>query len=311
MRRTPIFLNDENNPIIVGPFLVRPSTDVGDYLENRRVLRALNDKYHFEELESVIDNDETLDALYLFDGTRFIKDKVVNLFDNSEYSFPSMLGYLLDSFLDKLNFPLNKDTDKISGEEKMELIRDFLLNYQDFYEFESIVELSEFILSDISAINENKFSNLIEYSSDQYFVRRNFENLSDSLRAFQDTYGRWNYYIAFSDFAQPRKKSLLNAFKSREKLLLDKSFLTINNKLNSAAKLVERGVAGMSVVNYILRLSACMNLPDDKHAQFHESKLVDEWLELFNNFYPQYEKLKAWYIREKERSHSDLELANI
>lgn len=311
MRRTPIFLDDENNPALVGTFLMRPSNEVGDYLENRRILRALDDKCHFEELVDVINGDELLNAFYLFDGTRFIKDKVINLFDDSEYSFPSMLGYLLDSVIEKINFPLSKNTDKMPGDEKNRLIREFLLSYENFYEFEYMVELSNFVLSEISVLRRNRFSNLVEYSSDQFFVKKNFKNLNDSLKAFQDMYGRWNYYIAFSDFAEPRKKRFLNAFRGREKLLLDKNFLTINNNMNSIAKLLERGIAGMSVVNYILQLSACMNLPDDKYAKFHESELVDEWMELFTHFHPQYEKLKAWYIQEKEPSRSSLESISI
>jgi hypothetical protein len=295
MRRTPsFFVEPDPEDFFDSPegYLMRPKDHLGDYLENRRVLKALDDKLHFPELEGVIGNEDTLTSFYTFDGTRFMKDKVVNLFDKSEYSFPSMLANLYDCFVVKFNFPLSEEMNSFSERDLRSMLGNFVLEYKDFEEFAFLCELSDFVFNEVRGLHGNSFSELNNYRSDYPFGDVVSQKLMLSVRGFQAAYRSWRKHAEFYDFS-----SFVWGAKSHK---LNSTSSKISRGMERSRACLKSDIPGTIVNNYVTRLSACMNLPDDKHAELNESELVDEWLILFDNFYPKYERLKAWYVKHKE-----------
>lgn len=292
MRRTPDFFRDDDP---ISNVVRRPDSLVGDYLENRRILKILHSKFHFPELEGIINDAEALNAFYMFDGTRFIKARVVSLFDSSEYSFSNMLAYLGDAALRNFNFPV----DDPSHHGMLKLRRDFLLNYEESFEFDYFSELVAFVDMEGSLSREEDLS-LLSYHSD--IVSSSWSTLlATSLEGVSSVFDAWNSYME-SDYMYPTSKKRFWQY-SRERNLLMQKILHIKEKMKPFSNLSME----FYIDPYMTKLSACLNLPDDKHAEPEEKVLVDNWLELFDKFYPQYEKLKAWYIQEKKNT-SDVEV---
>ena len=308
MRRTPSFAKLDYDPFKDGDtldVLKRPDAVVGDYLENQRILRALHDKLHFPELEDIIDNKESLDSFYVFSGTRFIRDRVSKLFDDSEYSFPNMLTCYFDTFFKKLNFPHNKIVGEMPWRKHMKIVDDYLSKYKDFSEFKAISNLSDLVFSEVKRTDEKSLlsvfggNGLEDYASDYSFSIVNTGIYDRILKGFGSMYGYWIWYSGISDPAKAIRNSVWYMYKViRNRRRFTKLITSISEELSTAPG--RRSYIGI----YVTRLSACMNLPDDKYAELYESELVDKWLELFDNFYPQYEKLKAWYVQEKEFASS-------
>lgn len=286
MRRTPDFFSD-GDPIANVVFR-RPDGLVGDYLENHRILRVLHDRLHFPELEGVIDDAEGLDSFYVFDGTRFIKDRVVGLFDGSEYSFSNMLGHLGDAALRNFAFPVGE----FSYGERFELRRGFLLNYEGSFEFNYFSELVALIDAE-GHLGSNENLSLFSYRSDR--VSSFWPTLlSDCLPNLFSVRDAWNLYVDSDDLRKMMKKRLFDF--SGDRRLLRNNVSGIEKSMEPFNRLSRK----FYISPYMMKLSACLNLPDDKHAKSGEKILIERWLELFDKFYPEYEKLKAWYIGEKE-----------
>lgn len=295
MRRTPsLFVEPDPGDFFDSPegYLMRPKDHLGDYLENRRVLKALDDKFHFPELEGILGSEEALDSFYVFDGTRFMKDKFAILFDDSEYSFPSMLASLYDCFVFKLDLPFVENTNFSSERELRVKLGEFLLCYEDFEEFDLLIELSEFIFGEVYGSGKNSFSELYLYRSDYPFKDVVSKKLMLSVRGFHAACRSWRKHAEFYNFSN-------RGGKSHD---LDLTSAKISRGIERSCMCLRGDIPGTVVNNYVTRLSSYMNLPDDKHAELNESELVDEWLALFDRFYPQYDKLKAWYIQEKKLS---------
>lgn len=276
MKRSPDFSEIEG--MFGGTGLVRPDDEVGDYLENRRVLRALQKKFHFEELEDIIDDDEALDAFYVFDGTRFMKDKVVNLFDNSEYSFYSMFMFLVDKSFGGLYEPGASNAVYGAG------VYNFLS--KEDVDFEHFVSLSQHIKKWSTRLD---YSWLDKYGSDFHYVNEQWDKSFSSFVNRVSIGSRNLLSPAVLTIPQMTRKMFW-------RFVFDWRFAARVRTFKFTLSNVSRAI----MVNYFRSLSACMNLPDDKHAKAKELELIDKWLELFEAFYPEYEKLKTWYIKEKE-----------
>lgn len=292
MRRTPDFFRDDDP---ISNVVRRPDSLVGDYLENRRILKILHSKFHFPELEGIINDAEALNAFYMFDGTRFIKARVVSLFDSSEYSFSSMLAHLGNAALRDFKFPV----DGPSHHGMLELRRDFLLNYEESFEFDYFSELVAFVDMEGSLPREEDLS-LLNYHSDMGPLIWP-ALLTTSLEGASSMFGVWNSYMK-SDYMYPTSKKRFWQYYKERNLLMPK-ILHIKDKMKPFSKLYMQ----FCIAPYMMKLSACLNLPDDKHAEPEEKVLIDNWLELFDKFYSQYEKLKTWYIQEKKNT-SDVEV---
>lgn len=275
MRRTPDFLEVKNHAVFNIDLFIRPDNEVGDHLENRRILRAIQDKFHFEELEGIIDDDETLEALYLFDGTRFMKERVLNLFDDSEYSFYTMFSALMKNAFEALEVNYG-----IKGSGAL---------LEDASDAKYVLSLCEFIEFWDKG---NHSLGLTHYAADLYYHGRFYMELNTSVRKRYQVGRGWSSHVGVAAW-------LLSGWRSPGNL--------VKNKWNAARNLLllSRGVKAMqspSVGDYVMCLSSCLNLPDDKHAEPGEKVLIEEWLRRFEAFYPEYEKLKAWYIKEKENT---------
>jgi hypothetical protein len=279
MRRTPSFVDKSDDIVFRGVSLRRPNDFIGDFLENRRVLRALHGKLHFPELEGIVDDDEALNAFYAFDGTRFIKDRVLNLFDDSEYSFRSMFMSLVDDAFAALR--IKQDIDSSVYDQRL---YKFLGGRS--LEVEHVLELSGYV----NTWGKNiRVLRLVRYSSDFYHTDSWYTDFHLFFKRVASIHNNLLYYSDFNAVLGTKLiwRSVFDRRVSMRMKLINKSLDSLKNT---------------SLVDHLMGLSSCMNLPDDKHAEGNESELVDKWLEMFDSFYPQYERLKAWYIREKESS---------
>lgn len=288
MRRTPDFLTTFNGYCTA---LSKPDDFVGDFLENRRILRVLHEKLHFLEIEDIIDDDEALDAFYVFNGARFIKDKVLNLFDDSEYSFPSMLGYLCDASRRDFVFPFCGDTEA----ENNELRRNFLLEYAGSVKINYFSEVVYFAWVN-GVLNSGEQVSLYNYHSDEVSMDKH-KRLEGAVQKVLPLEDSWMWYRASDNVHRMTRTSLWRF--SRRGRLFKRNLACVEENMRAYSRL---GTYNSNVMRYVMKLSACLNLPDDKHAEPEEKVLIDNWLELFDKFYPEYEKLKAWYVEHKEKS---------
>lgn len=300
MRRTPIFdriKTDSGRPEEPArrTTLRRPNMVLGDYLENRRVLRALHSKFTYPELEGIIDNDESLDSFYLFDGTRFIKEKVLNIFNDSEYSFVNMLEYLT-----KKGF---EEVEPIASEFSYNprKFTDFLLSREHhgkYLNFEYLLENVSFIYSWMGRNDRLSFES---YTADYNYVVNLGVPANNEFIKFQYLIKNWSMHTAFVTDENKRVKKILNFLAGMPRLSSEFGVKEFNEKMREIQFLFQH-TFDPGVDNYIKLLSSGVNFPDDKNAEPEELEYVDEWLKMFESFYPMYERLLRWYISNKKVS---------
>ena len=298
MRRTPSFKREK---VAEGAeyFLLkprRPSKLIGDFLENQRILQVLHKHMQLPELTGIIDDKNALESFYFFDGIRFIKDKITSMFDTSEYGFDNMLL--------ALNSASIEEVEKTYAIEKYDTasFTEFLDNFQqgNYPILELLFDILAVMASETSIGITWRDNELAEYSSDSvngipgYKMESLPPKLIYTLFESRDAYAR----LAEEEYKISSTLTRLGTLKRRStdsrliNLFIRKTFIVDN--------VVRKMVSSTIFYNYMQRLSACMNLPDDKYTELIESKLIDEWIILFEAFYPKYEKLKTWYEANRE-----------
>lgn len=272
----------------------RPSVIVGDFLENRRILSVLQKHMNMLELDGIIDNKDSLNSFYFFGGTRFIKDKINSLFDDGEYGFDNMLTALYQHVI--------KEIGRIYSIEDYspESFTKFLVKFQqgDLPNLKIMLDTLTVMASESSIGRVARDNELATYSSDSVIVIKGYkiERGPRKLALLLD---------AKDEYASLSRKEDKFSF-SLDRLKNFKHRITNKNLINSFAMntfMVEDTIRKMmsSTIfsNYMQRLSACMNLPDDKHTELNEANHIEEWIILFETFYPKYKNLKLWYEANK------------
>lgn len=285
MRRTPSFTAKATH----FRRLVRPSPIVGDYLENRRILKALNSYFHYPELEGVTEDEEALDALYLFDGSRFLNKKVTEPFVDEDLGFSHMLKMLCETALHEIGYGWS--VDHYNPQRFTELLTE--LKQGKYPTFNLLLDISSFLNSQFILTEDQNYDGLIAYASDYNHSHSVFRKIEEVYLKCTLFLNSWNNYDAIAK-SEDSFAGRFNAFIYRlERETNSKAVRDFRSQIFSFR--IFSSYKWSDLDNYIKRLSACMNLPSDKDASPGERDLIEKWFVLFNAFAPQYQKLRSWY----------------
>jgi hypothetical protein len=286
MRRTPSF-TDKGNPF---RNLTRPSAVVGNHLENRRILRVMDSYFHYPELEGIVEDDESLDAFYFFDGSRFFSETVMEPFNKSELGFSNLLKSLCVAAFDEIGYGL--DQTYISTARFTKLLAE--LREGEYPTFNLFLDITNFIRSQLILFEEENYDGLIIYASDFNYSHATFRKVELEYFACKNFLNSWSEYNAIAK-SENSFAGRLNSFVYRSERETNSQNVNVFRERASGLRIFDDYNIFSELNKYINRLSACMNLPNDKESNSNEKDLIEKWLVLFHAFAPVYQSMCAWY----------------